>query len=187
MQLDDIDLIREYNNKKSSTACYALISRYQQSVFGMCYKILKHREEAEEAAQDTFIKFFDSLEKLREPEKLKSWLLSIAYRTAIDFYRRKRPTMKEVESIPESKLTGGENPQKILEKTQSKELLEQVFDSLDKLDASILTLYYLDDMPIKEIAQTLNQTDSNIKIRLMRARVYLREKMELIYLKELKV
>ena len=95
--------------------------------------------------------------------------------------------MKEVESIPESKLTGGENPQKILEKTQSKELLEQVFDSLDKLDASILTLYYLDDMPIKEIAQTLNQTDSNIKIRLMRARVYLREKMELIYLKELKV
>lgn len=153
---------------------------------GMCYKILRNREEAEEAAQDTFVKFFESLEKLKEPEKMKSWLLSIAYRTAIDYYRRKKPVMADVDLIAEPAATAGERPDQQLEKIQSRVLLERLFASLDRTDASILTLYYLEDMAVKEIGETLAQSESNIKIRLMRAREYLRGKMEPIYLKELK-
>lgn len=187
MHVDDTSLIGEYLAKKSSSACFALVSRHQQSVFGMCYKILRNREEAEEAAQDVFIKCFDSLEKLRKPEKIKSWLLSIAYRTAIDYYRRRKPAMADVDLVPEPISSEGENPIKKLEKIQSKSLLQEVFDRMDKLDASILNLFYLEDMSVKEIAETLNQSESNIKIRLMRSRDYLRMKMEPIYLKELKV
>lgn len=187
MHADDTSLIGEYLAKKSSSACFALVTRHQQSVFGMCYKILKNREEAEEAAQDVFIKCFDSLEKLKEPKKMKSWILSIAYRTAIDYYRRRKPAMQDVDLVPEPKSAEGENPDHEFEKIQSKAMLRQVFDSMEKLDASILTLFYLEDMSVKEIAETLNQSESNIKIRLMRSRDYLRVKMEPIYLKELKV
>jgi RNA polymerase sigma factor (sigma-70 family) len=186
MNADDTSLIREYLTKRSSSSCFALVSRHQQSVFGMCYKILRNREEAEEAAQDVFIKCFDSLEKLKEPEKIKHWLLSVAYRTAIDYYRKRKPAMSDVVSIREPPSTEGENPDKRLEKMQSKALLQRVFDSMEKLDASILSLFYLEDMSVREIAKTLNQSESNIKIRLMRSRDYLRVKMESIYLKELK-
>ncbi len=183
---NDADLIREYLRTKSSSASFAFVSRHQDSVFGLSYSILKHQEEAEEVAQDAFLKFFDSLEKLRDVEKFKSWLLSITYRTAIDQYRKRKPPSKELNEVPEDYVIDDFDPQKIMQKNQRTHLLETLFDSLDKLDASILTLYYIEDMSVKMIAETLNQSESNTKIRLMRSREILRKKMTPAYRQALK-
>lgn len=186
MHPDDLDLIQEYRKTKSSTACFTFVSRHQRSVFGMCYKVLKNREEAEEAAQDAFIKFFDALDKLREPEKFKSWLLSIAYRTAIDTYRRRRPFAADIEDVPDHQTPEGEDPHQLLHSSQKRQLLENIFNEMSPLDASILNLFYIEDQPVKLIAEILNQTESNVKIRLMRTREVLKQKLEPIYKRELK-
>ncbi|MDH4058245.1 MAG: sigma-70 family RNA polymerase sigma factor [Cyclobacteriaceae bacterium] len=184
MLSSDSDLIKEYLQTKSSTACYTLVTRYQQSVFGMCYRVLKQREEAEEAAQDSFLKFFDSLHKLREPGKFKSWLLSIAYRTAIDMYRRRKRPALDIDTVPDYKTPEDRDPQQLMQSLQKKQWIERLFNTMPALDASILNLYYIEDMPVKEIAVILNQTESNIKIRLMRTRILLKEKLEPLYKSE---
>ncbi len=183
---DDLALIREYLATQSSNACFHLVSRHERSVFGMCYKILRNREEAEEAAQDSFLKFFDSLPKLREIQKFKSWLLSIAYRTAIDLYRKRKPASSNIENVEEVKTMESKDPELIYQHINSSELMQQLFASMGEQDASILTLFYQDDLPVKEIAKVLNLTESNVKIRLMRTRDILRMKMQGLYNRELK-
>ncbi|HNP95681.1 MAG TPA: sigma-70 family RNA polymerase sigma factor [Cyclobacteriaceae bacterium] len=186
MHPEDLRLIQEYIDRQSSNACYSLVSRHQRAVFGMCFRILKNREEAEEAAQDSFLKFFDSLHKLREREKFKSWLMSIAYRTAIDRYRSRKPVLTDIDRLADTTADKNNDPQQQMQVTQKRELIEQIFEKMNPLDSSILNLYYTEDMQVKEIANVLEQTESNVKIRLMRARQVLRSKLEPLYKRELK-
>ncbi len=181
MHNEDLSLISDYLATQSSNACYRLVSRHEHAVFGMCYKVLRNREEAEEAAQDSFLKFFQSLPKLRDHKKFKSWLLSTAYRTAIDLYRRRKVSTSSVEDIHETSAIEDRDPSMILQTKKSNELIQQVFCSMGEQDATILTLYYQEDRPVKEIAVLLGQSESNVKIRLMRTRETLRQKLQPLY------
>ncbi len=182
----DINLIKEYLSTKSSSAAFTFVGNYQNAVFGMCYRILKVREEAEEAAQDSFIKFFESLHKLQDVDKFKSWLMSIAYRTAIDYHRKKKAPAQDLEALPQSVATDQSNPDKVLRSKQRLELLEGLFAQLSELDATLLQLYYVQDMTIRDIADTVDQSESNVKVRLMRSREVLKKKMSPNYKEELK-
>jgi RNA polymerase sigma factor (sigma-70 family) len=79
----------------------SLIDRYQKYVFTIAYNILKNREEAEEAAQDVFIKVYKTLRGFERKSKFSTWLYTIAYRTALDYQKK--------EEIPYSFYRFGKN------------------------------------------------------------------------------
>ncbi len=145
-------------------------------VYSLCLRIIKSAHLAEEAAQDTFVKAYKKLSTFEERSSLKTWLYRIAYRTALDYARKKR---KEVHL--DDGMSVQSNAQSALSIIEEKELTQMVNKSVARLgvdECTVVTLYYLQEMSIKEIAEITNWTQSNIKIKLFRARHNLRSMLE---------
>ena len=149
-----------------------LVERYQNFVFTIVFRMVKVREVAEEVAQDSFLKAFESLESYRGEAKFSSWLYSIAYRKALDSLRKnkKYKAFELIDDITEDDSKHGENA---LEGLESKERIEKIQESILKLpeqEAAIVTLYYFEEQSVKEIAAITKLSEDNIKIKLYRSR-----------------
>ena len=161
-----------------------LVERYQHFVFSIAYNILKSREEAEEAAQDAFLKAYRMLSTYKAQARFSTWLYTIAYRSAIDLSRRKKHVSISLEN-DRSVLQVGDKT--ALSRTQSVELedlkehLSEAIEKLKPLDASIITLFYLNERTVKEISEITGLTTTNVKTKLFR----LRESLKVILQKKL--
>ncbi len=149
-----------------------LIERYQDFVYTVVVRILKVREEAEEIAQDAFLKAYESLPGYRGESKFSTWLYSIAYRKALDRLR-KNNRMKPVELIEE--ITEGgietiENALSYLEQAERNKTIERCIGELPEQDAAIIMFYYFEELSVKEIAEITELSADNIKIKLHRSR-----------------
>lgn len=154
-----------------------LVSRYQDFVFTIAYRMVKSREEAEEVAQDAFIKSFQSLSSYRGESKFSSWLYTIVYRKALDRIRINNK-MRSIELIEE--ITGTDdddqwgipdgNALQYLEEKEKKQIIQGCLLQLKEQDAAIITFYYFEDLSVREIANITQLTEDNIKIKLHRSR-----------------
>ncbi len=163
-----IDLVLNGN----TNAFGELVDRYQNFVFTIAIRIIKVREEAEEIAQDSFIKAFDSLASFRGESKFSTWLYRIVYHKSLDRLKKnsRSKTCEIIEDITEDKLVEIENG---LEFILSKERTERIRECIAKLpadDAAIITLFYFEEQSLKEISQITDLTEDNIKIKLYRSR-----------------
>ena len=166
----DEGYIQEILEHHSAKAYEKLIEKYQNRVFTLCYRIIKNREEAEEVAQDVFMKSFRELGKLKDPKKFPNWLMKITYTKAIDRTRIKSVSISEINKVKEEVLKEERTP---LEETiiqDRKQIMKKAIGRLEKTEASLITLYYLEDLPVKEIAEIVEMTISNVKVKLFRAR-----------------
>lgn len=155
--------IREVKENHSSSAYFKVVKLCEAKVFTVCYRIIGNREEAEEAAQDVFIKCFQSIGSLGDESKFLPWILKISYNKSIDYVRRKKVKLLELEN---EKL---ESP--VDNKYEKEEGdLSQYLSVCDETEKTIITLYYQEEMSTQEIADILQLTKSNIKIKLFRAR-----------------
>jgi len=151
-----------------------LVEKYQDQIFSVCLSILKNKAEAEEAAQDTFVKIYKNLSKYNGESKFTTWTYKIAYRTSLDFIRKRKHTigLDEVEFGIEasSELSDAD--------IQNKELnviLQKAILHLPNEEATIIKLFYLDEMNIKEVEEITGLSKSNVKVKLFRARKKLSE------------
>ncbi len=149
-----------------------LVEKYKDYVFTIVVRVVKVREEAEEVAQDTFIKAFESLDSFRGESKFSSWLYSIAYRKALDRVRKnkRQQTTDLLEEITESDANTIDNALQLLEADERKEKIRQSIMQLPEIDATLITLYYFEDQSVKEIAEVTDLSEENIKVRLFRSR-----------------
>ena len=164
-----------------------LVKKYKDMVYTLAYRIVGNREDAEELAQDVFVKVHKSLKDFRGKSKFSTWLYSIAYNTSISKVRK-----KQIESVS---LNNHDNTSYDIIDSRSEEqynfdkvpveLLKQALDELSSVDKTILTLYYQDDKPVKEISKVTGITDSNVKVRLHRSRQKLFQKLKLLFKEEL--
>ena len=174
----------------SHQAFELLIERYQDFVFTLCLRVLKSREEAEEVAQDVFLKVFDKLSTFKQESSFSTWLYTLAYRTALDRLKTKKQTTYSLESekgplhIPtaRSNEAGFSVEQKDLKK-----MLNIALDQLPETDASIISLFYLQDQSVKEIASVTGLSITNVKTKLFRSREKLRVLLTKDYKKEVEV
>lgn len=149
-----------------------LIERYQDFVFTVVLRIVKVREEAEEVAQDTFLKAFESLSGYRGESKFSTWIYSIAYRKALDRLR-KNSRMKPVElieEITEHNMASIENALAYLEEKERNATIKRCIEQLPENEAAIITFYYFEEQSVREIASITNLTEDNIKVKLYRSR-----------------
>ena len=158
---------------QGNTHAYSyLVERYQNFVYTIVIRMVKVREEAEEVAQDTFIKAYQSLSSFRAEAKFSTWLYSIAYRKALDRIRKNKNliTSELIEEITESKFESIENGLHYLEEKEKREIIKNSILQLKEQEAAIITFYYFEDQSVKEIAEITQLSEDNVKIKLHRSR-----------------
>lgn len=157
-----------------SRAFQTLVYRYQDHMFSVCLTILKNRPEAQEAAQDTFIKVFKSINSYKEDSKLSSWLYKIAYRTSLDYIRKRKHT-QDVDDVAFSLTSDDSDAQQDMETHESSSALLKLVNELPADEAGLIRMFYLEELSIRELEQISGLTQSNIKVKLFRARNKLKE------------
>jgi RNA polymerase sigma-70 factor, ECF subfamily len=167
----DHDLVEQTLNGNTQ-AFSLLVERYQDYVFTIAVRIVKMREEAEEVAQDSFIKAYEALSTFRGDAKFSSWLYSIVYRKALDRLRKnnRSKSLELVEELTEGESESVENALYFLELKERNEILQQCLDQLPEGDAAIISFYYFEELSVKEISEITQLTEDNIKIKLHRSR-----------------
>ena len=185
---NDITYIKEVLAGK--TATYAkLVDKYQGYVYSVVLRILKNREEAEEAAQDVFVKAFRRLHSYNRMAKFSTWLYRIAYNTAIDYSRKKKHDTASIDddesflSIPD-KNSRGQFEQ--LQAVQRSYYINQMVNQLPEKEGILVTLFYLKENSVEEIAKITNLSVSNVKVKLFRIRKRLKKDLENILHNEAK-
>ena len=149
-----------------------LVDRYQNFVFTVAIRIVKISEEAEEVAQDSFIKAFDSLSTFRGDSKFSTWLYRIVYHKSLDRVKKnnRHRTYEINEEITDDRLDHIENGLEFMLSEERTKLIKDCIDKLPAEDAAIISLYYFEEQTIREIAKVTDLTEDNIKIKLYRSR-----------------
>lgn len=179
-KLSDLELIQE-TLAGNQSAYTDLVKRHQRFVFTLALRFAKTREDAEEIAQDCFIKAYRSLASFQGQSKFSTWLYSIVYTTAMTFLRKKRidtdsiddeKTFIQVENQPSGyDINSAENRSRSF-------YLNKAIEQLLPDDATIITLFYKGEQSLEEIGQTMGMEANTVKVKLFRARQRLKEKLE---------
>ena len=167
---EDQAYIRDIIDKHSVVAYKALVEKYETRVFTLCFKIVKRREEAEEVAQDTFVLCFKKLKDLKEWNKFPNWLMKIAYSKAIDHVRKKQILKTDLDMVDKSYIKEEQTPLKHTVIENRKEVLQRAIQQLEPVEASLISLYYIQEVPVKDIAEITGLSLSNVKVKLFRSR-----------------
>ncbi len=178
-KLSDIELIEQ--TLGGNQAAYAdLIKRHQRFVFTLAMRFAKSREDAEEIAQDCFVKAYKSLSSFQQQSKFSTWLYSIVYTTAMTFLRKKRvdTTSIDDENVYLQVEEHGSFENNLAEKKSRTFYVNQAISQLLPDDATIITLFYNGEQSLEEIAETLGMEANTVKVKLFRARQRLKEKLE---------
>jgi len=179
-KLSDIELIEQ--TLAGNQAAYAdLIKRHQRFVFTLAMRFSKNREDAEEIAQDCFIKAYKSLASFQRQSKFSTWLYSIVYTTAMTFLRKKRVDTDSIDdenTYIQLENSSSSHDVNSAENKSRSYYLNQAITQLLPDDAAIITLFYMGEQSLDEIGNTLGIEPNTVKVKLFRARQRLKEKLE---------
>ncbi len=179
-KLSDFELIEQ--TLAGNQSAYAdLVKRHQRFVFTLAMRFAKGREDAEEIAQDCFIKAYRSLASFQGSSKFSTWLYSIVYTTAMTSLRKKRVDTDSIDDentyIQVANQSWGYDVNSAENKSRSY-YLNQAIEQLLPDDATIITLFYKGEQSLEEIGQTMGMEANTVKVKLFRARQRLKEKLE---------
>ena len=178
-KLSDIELI-EASLGGNQSAYADLVRRHQRFVFTLALRFAKNREDAEEIAQDCFIKAHRSLASFQKQSKFSTWLYSIVYTTSMTFLRKKKLPTDSIDDentyIQLQNYAG--NSGNLAENRSRSHYLNEAIGELLPDNASIITLFYMGEQSLDEIAKVLGIESNTVKVKLFRARQRLKEKLE---------
>lgn len=155
-----------------SSAFAILVERYKDLVYTIAYRMLKHREEAEEVSQDTFIKVYKSLHKFKGDSKFSTWIYKVAYNSCLDRLKKQKRTQHTVniDEFTEYKIKTLDNALEHLEVKERQEAIKRCMDLLPADDNVLLTLFYFEELSLEEISKVTGITANTVKVRLFRSR-----------------
>jgi RNA polymerase sigma-70 factor (ECF subfamily) len=179
-KLADIELIQK--TLAGNQAAYAdLVKRHQRLVFTLALRFTKNREDAEEVAQDCFVKAYRSLAAFQQQSKFSTWLYSIVYTTAMTHLRKKRPQTESIhddDNHLQNIEQNGTNDVNLAENGSRLYYLNRAIAQLLPYDAAIITMFYSGQQSLEEIGDTMGMEANTIKVKLFRARQRLKECLE---------
>jgi RNA polymerase sigma-70 factor (ECF subfamily) len=174
---DDTPLI-ELFNQDPKLAFKGIVEKYQDRIFNLCICMLQHQEDAQDAAQDVFLKAFRSLGSFKQDASLYTWLYRIGVNTCLDYKKKSRPESLEDESFVEDLPSAAPSPE---QHYQSKELGQAIQTALGKLSGDLratIILKEMEEFSYEEIAETLRISIGTVKSRISRAREELRRLLQ---------
>jgi len=158
-----------------------LVHRFERDVFNLTYRMLNERTEAEDAAQEAFLRAYANLDRYDPSRSFKTWILSIASNHCIDRIRRRRLTWLSLEEPlpPHPALTSDTpNPEEAALNNERNLLVQALLEGLNPDYRLAVVLRYWYDLSYAEIAEMLDTTESAVKSRLFRARQALADQLE---------
>jgi RNA polymerase sigma-70 factor (ECF subfamily) len=153
-----------------------LVEAYQTPVYNLAYRMLGNSVEAENAAQETFIRMYTKLDTYDPQRKFSSWLLAIASHYCVDVLRRRRMNYLSLDDLPpmiELSMPKTAQPEQVIVRDQDASAVQKLLETLPPNYRTPVILRYWYDMSYREIAETMGVTESTIKTRLHRARAKL--------------
>jgi RNA polymerase sigma-70 factor (ECF subfamily) len=148
-----------------------LVETYQRPVYNLCYRMLGNMEEAEDAAQETFLRAYKAIRRYDLSRSFLTWLLSIASHYCIDLIRRRRFQFISLEDYPGEMIQDDTpSPEAMAWRHEDQQQIQALLQSLSPTDRAAVVLYYWYDYSYEEIASTLALSNSAVKSRLHRAR-----------------
>ncbi len=148
------------------------IDNYKGMAFSIAYRIVNNREDAEEIVQDAFLKAFRSLEKFRKGSKFSTWFYRIVVNTSLTRVRSavRKPGSLDENEMGDALVESVESTYRNLDLAEQKALINEAMEELSAEDRLLLTLYYLNENSIDEIAEITGFVRENVKMKLHRAR-----------------
>lgn len=149
-----------------------LVESYQKPVFSLCYRMLGNSRDAEDAAQESFIRAYRYLNKFDPNRSFATWLLSIASHYCIDRMRKRRLNTVSTDVLPPEVVPdrNAPNPEKVFRNEEKELAIQRLLNDLKPTDRAAIILRYWHDYSEKEIAEALDLTVSAVKSRLYRSR-----------------
>jgi RNA polymerase sigma-70 factor (ECF subfamily) len=160
----------------SDEAFTKLVEEHQTHVYNLCYRMLGEPEAAEDAAQESFLRAYQNLQRYDRNRPFATWLLSIAAHYCIDRLRRRKLSVFSLDEENDEGVTfeiadpASPNPEAESVKREERDRLHILLKGLDATDRAAIVLRYWNDYSEIEIAESLNLTVSAVKSRLHRAR-----------------
>jgi len=140
--------------------------------FTIAFKIVRNREDAEEIAQDAFVKAYQSLRSFKGESKFSTWLYRIVYNAAISHTRRHRFEFTVLDEAMTGNITEDEifGSLDVMDPEERSQLVTAAVDKLLPEESALVSLFYMEDNSIEDISQITGLSVSNVKVRLHRIR-----------------
>jgi RNA polymerase sigma-70 factor (ECF subfamily) len=182
----DLELVRRAK-AGDFDALETLITRHEQKVYSLALRIMRHRQDAEDVVQQTFLSALEHLGSFREESSFLTWLMRIATHAALKIIRKRRGL--DVVSLdaahspddptplphPEFIADWRASPRELAARRETRQLLDAALNQLDEKHRLVFLLRDVEDLSVRDTAQALGLTEANVKVRLLRARLALRE------------
>lgn len=155
-----------------SNAFAVLVDQYKDLVFSLSLKMLKNREEAEEAAQDTFVKVFKSLKNFKGDSKFSTWIYKVAYNTCLDQLKKNKRVQNTIpiDDFSENQIQNLENVLDAIDERDRNKMIQDCIHLLPSEEAFLLILFYFEEQSLEEISKIIDCTANNAKVKLYRSR-----------------
>jgi RNA polymerase sigma-70 factor, ECF subfamily len=183
----DVELVRRAQAGELE-AFETLTSRHEQRVFALAMRMLRQEQDAEDVTQQTFLSVLENLDGFRGESSFSTWVLRIASHAALKIIRKRRGlntvSLEEAkerpetfESIPHPEFIADwrQSPERLVEQNEVRRLLDESLARLDEKHRLVFLLRDVEGLSIQETAGALDLSEANVKVRLIRARLQLRE------------
>jgi len=149
-----------------------LVEKYKHMVYTLTIRIVKNREEAEEISQDAFVKAFKKLDSFKGESKFSTWIYKIAYYASLDVIKKNKRFVnsENIDDFNEGDLGNIQDALEYLYENERKKVINDALLKLNEDERIILTLYYFEELSVKEISKVVNLSEDNIKTKLFRSR-----------------
>ena len=150
-----------------------------RAVFFHARKILKNEQDVEDAVSEAYLRAYENLSRLQEPEAVQAWLCRIVANIALNMLRddrsRDAPSFDDEEFFLEPVAPESETPELVLDQKGTEELIAAMIDALPEVQRTAVMLYYYDEMSVAQIASVMDCSEGTVKSRLNYARRHLEE------------
>jgi RNA polymerase sigma-70 factor, ECF subfamily len=166
----------------------ALTTQHERQVYSLALRMLRHEQDAEDVTQQTFLSALEHLTGFREESSFTTWLLKIATHAALKIIRKRRglatvsldqatepPEDDNAVPHPEYIADWRETPEQLVQRKETGRLIDDALDRLDEKHRLVFILRDVEGLSVQETAETLGLSESNVKVRLLRGRLQLRE------------
>jgi len=175
MEEEKVWIQRTLAGDQDAFAC--LVEAYQTAVYNLAYRMLGNAVEAEDAAQEAFLKAYTRLNTYDSERKFSSWLLAIASHHCIDRLRQRRLGWLSSDELPPWRwLSSSSRPEEVVIRSQERDEVHRLLDQLPPHYRAAVILRYWHDLSYQEIAEAMEITESAVKSTLYRARQKLAQK-----------
>nr|WP_294943641.1 sigma-70 family RNA polymerase sigma factor [uncultured Mucilaginibacter sp.] len=167
--------------KGDGSAYRYLVEQNKRIVYSIAFRVLNNKEDAEDAAQESFMKAYNQLHTFEGKSKFSTWLYTITYRICVSRLKKKSIDINTIDDDTIENYSDDANtPHKELTEKEGRGFVKASIEKLPKLDALLVTLYYFNENSISEIEEITGLTPSNIKIKLFRARKVLEHELKFL-------